>query len=1128
MISKTSAAFHGYYDSRVFPYQVYQPQTGWTTVDIWRHITIQDRRLGYRFYLHAHPYVSELVTRLIRASTPGLEAADTDYVRNPDGTFAYLKNPDGTMQELSDGTPIPRPVLYDELFSTTSYNPSNLVQVPYPVKDLDFTSSGAYSVYNWELFYHVPLTVAIHLSKNQRFQDAQRWFHYVFDPTDDSDGPTPERFWKVKPLQYTDVKLIEEILINLSTGVDPVLYQDTTNSIEAWKDAPFRPFLVARYRQSAFMFKAVTAYLDNLIAWGDSLFREYTGESINEAAQLYILAANILGPRPQAVPTKGSVSTQTYAKLRPHLDKFENALTPFETDIPFDLTPHPHDAATSTQSKALTSIGNALYFCIPRNDKLISYWDTVADRLFKIRNSLNIQGVFQLVPLFEPPIDPALLARAVAAGLDVGAIVSGLNQPLPLVRFQFLVQKALEICQEVKSLGNNLLAAMEKEDNEGLAILRAKHETVILGLGETIKYSTWQEAIKNREVLEQSITNATERYKFYVRLLGMGNEEVQIPTVDALDTSGLEDYRFKQSEPSVPTPDIQVGNVQDTSGEGGGKKLIQPEVNELSNLKDAHDSQLVASGDQKIGSVLGMIPTFGARFEPFGAGGTIGFGGSNLAAGMSLIAEYNKSAAETSTYQATNSAKIASYTRRELDWAFQRNNAAGEITQLFKQLRAAQIREAMAEHEWKNHQKQIEQAKEIEQFLSDELKGKATRQSFYTWMKREVKGLYGQCFQLAFDVAKKAERALQNEVGDPNLTYIQYGYLAGKQGLLAGEKLYLDVKRMEMAYSDLNQREYELTKHVSLLQLNPLALLQLRVTGGCSFVLPEHLLDFDCPGHYFRRIKSVALSVPCVVGPYAGVSCKLSLLKSSIRRNTNLGDNGYPRDGAEDDRFSDYFGTLQAIVTSAGQDDSGLFETNLHDERRLPFEWSGAVSEWRLELPSDVRQFDYNTIADVIIHLRYTAREGGDLLRNSAVASLESSIASAQAAGSVMLFSLRHEFPTEWAKFKSVQIGGTFTYAPLKLTLRPEHYPFWSQGRLEAILRVDLFAQTAKNSVQVTDKADGMGNKDSLVKDASMDGVRSGRLTNIPLPAPIGDWTLYYDDNSMDDLWLALTWGKIA
>ena len=27
------------------------------------------------------------------------------------------------------------------------------------------------------------------LSRNQRFEDAQRWFHYVFDPTDTSPAP---------------------------------------------------------------------------------------------------------------------------------------------------------------------------------------------------------------------------------------------------------------------------------------------------------------------------------------------------------------------------------------------------------------------------------------------------------------------------------------------------------------------------------------------------------------------------------------------------------------------------------------------------------------------------------------------------------------------------------------------------------------------------------------------------------------------------------------------------------------------------------------------------------------------------------------------------------------------------
>src|ERR1051326_8666683 len=292
-------------------------------------------------------------------------------------------------------------------------------------------------------------------------------------------------------------------------------------------------------------------------------------------------------------------------------------------------------------------------------------------------------------------------------------------------------------------------------------------------------------------------------------------------------------------------------------------------------------------------------------------------------------------------------AKIGAHARREQEWSFQSNLAAGEITQIFKQIRAAQIREAIAEREWKNHQQEIKNAREIEMFLSNEQRGKRTNREFYTWMKREVRALYGRCFEFGFDIARKAERALQHELGNPDLTFLDFGYLSGKEGLLAGEKLYFDVKRMEMAYVELNQREYELTRSVSLLQLDPEALLLLRETGTCTFDVPEDVFDLGCPGHYFRRLKAVALTIPCVVGPYASVNCTLTLTKSSIRKSPLLADGAYlPSDG-EDERFESYLGSVQSVVTSSGQNDAGLFEVNLRDARNLPFEYAGAISTWQ-------------------------------------------------------------------------------------------------------------------------------------------------------------------------------------
>jgi hypothetical protein len=435
--------------------------------------TVVERELAYRFRTHFHPYVHELIHELVEKSVAGLQAADTDYLRTAAG---HIIN-------LPDGRPHPR--LYAEFFN--QYAPTNKVTGGYPVKELDFASTGAYSCYNWELFFHVPLTIGIHLSRAQRFEDAQRWFHYIFDPTVSSVDPAPMRYWKVRRFHEIEVLSIEKILTNLATQADVELLADTVASIHAWKDAPFRPHVVARWRQSAYMIKTVTAYLDNLIEWGDSLFRQDTGESVGEATQLYVLAANLLGPRPQEVPRKGWQQPQSYESLRPHLDELGNAMTELQVDIPFDLLPAPNGPSDSAALQTVATLGSALYFCVPRNDKLLGYWDTVADRLFKIRNSLNIQGIFRQLPLFDPPIDPALLAKAVAAGVDLGALMAGLNQPQPLLRFAALIGRATELAREVASLGSALLASVEKQDAESLAVLRAQFERSILARAELVR-----------------------------------------------------------------------------------------------------------------------------------------------------------------------------------------------------------------------------------------------------------------------------------------------------------------------------------------------------------------------------------------------------------------------------------------------------------------------------------------------------------------------------------------------------------------------------------------------------------------------------------------------------------------
>jgi len=240
--------------------------------------------------------------------------------------------------------------------------------------------------------------------------------------------------------------------------------------------------------------------------------------------------------------------------------------------------------------------------------------------------------------------------------------------------------------------------------------------------------------------------------------------------------------------------------------------------------------------------------------------------------------------------------------------------------------------------------------------------------------------------------------------------------------------LHQDLKRLEIAYLDQNRREYEMTKHISLQRLDPMALINLRSNYGnsnyqCEFDIPEWLFDLDTPGHYLRRIKSVSVSIPCITGPYTSVNCKLTLLSSHIRHDKKIQPQYKHSQTGDDPRFTDYYGASEAIVTSNANGDTGLFETQLRDERFLPFEGSGVISRWRLELPGGFKQFDYETISDVILSIRYTSRDGGYQLKiaaaDSVKAFMRATTQQSEHAGLFTMINLKHDMPGEWNLLKS-------------------------------------------------------------------------------------------------------------
>jgi hypothetical protein len=513
-------------------------------------------------------------------------------------------------------------------------------------------------------------------------------------------------------------------------------------------------------------------------------------------------------------------------------------------------------------------------------------------------------------------------------------------------------------------------------------------------------------------------------------------------------------------------------------------------VAELDLNSIARTIQQIIKMARLAGQGVSMIPDFGVKFHYWGLGGDFGLGGTQMGKFAQFAAEVATAMADDLNYQAGIVAKVGGYARREQDWAQQSSLAASEISQIFKQLRAAQLQEAIADREWRNHQTQISQLAEIEQFLNAEganAKGKVANQAMYSWLKREVRSLYSRTFSVATELASKAELALQHEIGNADLRFVSTDYLSGNEGLLAGEKLLFDLKRMELAYHENNVRELEVTKNISLAQLNPLALITLRATGRCEFAVPEELFDLDGPGHYFRRIRSVAVSVPCVTGPYTSINCTLRLQKSSVRK-TETGE------------LVETHGVSEAIVASSGSQDAGVFDTSGADNRRLPFELSGAISSWVLELPGQgqdgFRMFDYDTISDVVLHLRFTARQGDRRAAVERVAKLAKG--NSGDSGRVRLFSLRHEFPEAWAAF-AASPGPS---APIDLTLTRDMFPFWGAADISAIEAVALYRPPVSPGVEP-----------ELL--AELTGAQAPKLDQA--------WAVSLDPSSKD-VWLLATW----
>lgn len=1051
--------------------------------------------------------------------------------------------------------------------------------------------AGAFGAYLRETFFHIPFLIANHLNSQQRFAESQQWYHYIFNPMN------AEKPWQYREFDGHSVESMREALTDpvalaayrqdpfnphaiartrLSAYQKSIAMKYIDNLLD-WGDKLFSQFTMESVNEATMLYVLAYDVLGErpakLPRCADEKPRTYAQIKpslsdisdflIEEIEQITIrpdkprgTGKTILPPRPGMTTLFSAVSPSSTPSSRgmgmgnkmggfserasfegttmwtstagtpisdlrlgnkqirvelntigphsarviggdidfvpggtpvgqelffkePHIDipgltGVGTTIRPLDIGYTLDDVPPPHREVHHREPpkvELIELVSATSVFCFPQNEELLAYWNRVEDRLFKVRNCMDIAGVRRRLDLFAPEIDPRLLVRMKAAGLSLEDVLDVTTGHAPPYRFAFLLEKARQYASAVQTLGGQVLSALEKKDAEELAAMRSVHEQQLLEMRTQLM--RWEIDASNDAL--DGLTKQKEA------------AEYRKEHYDSLIANGLSGWEHAQS----------AATISATS---------------LSSLSAVHD---IAA------AIASFVPQL---HSPTIVGATAETGGKAVSEALARISSSLKTSAGIADRVAGLAGLEGGFQRRSEEWGHQAQLVDHELKQIDKQIEAAEIRVLIAERSFESHEKSIAQSREVYDFY----RNKFSNLGLYTWMSTNLHRMHRLAFNTAWSMSRMAEKALHFERPDlrDSVKLGAPAWDAGRAGLLAGEALLLELQRMEMRHLETNYRELEVEQAFSLAQFGAVQLLELQSKGECEFNIPEFFFDLHYPGQYLRRIKAVRLTLPCVAGPYGNVGATLTLIKSELRDRpqANAALKPVPLRHAP------------TIAASSAQNDAGVFEFSFRDERYMPFEGMGAISTWKLSLPKNVRSFDYGTISDVILRINYTALEDGTL-RDDMESVNGKMLARFKEAAPVRIFSMRHDFPTVWAQFKSAQPNAS-QRCELKLSLRPEHFPFWastltSQDNPEASVLIDsssssdiiIYKKDLAPPLPVPPDITPATEQTDVVPVGDHGGFHSGPISVTGPNSVVGDWVVYFksdDRSTMRDLWLVM------
>ncbi|WP_434572527.1 Tc toxin subunit A-related protein [Pseudomonas sp. Z3-6] len=674
--------------------------------------------------------------------------------------------------------------------------------------------------------------------------------------------------------------------------------------------APHDPHQIALSHPAHFRKALYFLYLDILINRGDAAYRELTPDGLSEAKLWYVRVLDLLGPRPtvQSVDHWASISLQTLSEAS------SEKLREFERSVPHSQASSPVREGASHAS--LPTIDSP-HLRLPFHPQLLQCWDIAESRLHNLRHNLDIAGKPLHLPIFAAPLDPRVLLSSGVLNTSDNTVRGGPPTAIPHYRFSLMHQQALSAVESLNQFGAVLLSLIERKEQAQLQELQQQQAWNLAKISVDLQRQALNIDRQNRQALLASQAIAQNRVTHYKKLLD-----------DSLS----------------------------------GKEMA------VSGLS-------ISSGSFEAAALAFQVAAGGLMLAPNIAG--LSFGGSRWEGPALAASAAAHSAAIINRTIAADLDRQAIFDRRREDWQHTHDQSQLELAQIDAQLAQFTEQETATRLQLRQAESTLSQTKTNYDFLSKRF----TRAQLYQWLNSQFAALYRQAYDTTLSLCLAAEQCWQYEIGDLDARFIQPGaWNTTYRGLGAGEQLKLSLLNMQAEYLRRNQRELEIRKTISLRQLKDqtktktinkpwLEMHAELKKGQCEFELSQELFESDYKEqkHYLRRIKTISVSLPTVVGPYENIRAILTQTSSKVFTSAN--DTGRLMEGRR---------ANQQIALSTGVDDNGLFTLNFNDERYLPFEYTGAVSQWQLTFPNPEAQKDLlDSLTDVIVHVSYTARVGG-------------------------------------------------------------------------------------------------------------------------------------------------------